>query len=75
MFAIDICKISDEYELGYKEPIVVEDFLANYHDIFPNELQGMPPQREVDDAIELVPSVTRIARAPCVLVFPFFGAK
>ena len=31
---------------------------------FTNELQGMPPQREVDHAIELVRGVTPIARAP-----------
>ena len=38
IFAIDICKISDESEPICEEPIIVEDFLANYHDIFLNEL-------------------------------------
>ena len=61
VFAIDIRKILDESRLSRKEPIIVEDFLANYQDIFPDELPGMPAQRKVDHAIKLIPRVAPIA--------------
>ena len=35
----------------------------NYHDIFVDELLGMPPQKEVDHAIELIHGVAPIATA------------
>ena len=63
VFAIDVCKILDESKPGCNEPINFEDFLTNYQDIFLDELSGMPPQREVDHAIELVARVTPIAKA------------
>ena len=40
VFAIDIRKISDDSEPSCKEPINIEDFLANYHDIFLDDCQG-----------------------------------
>ena len=61
VFAIDIRNISDESWPSRKEPINVEDFLANYQDIFPDEVLWMPPQRKVDHAIKLVPTVAPIA--------------
>ena len=45
VFATRIHKISNESEPGCKEPINVEDFLANYLDILLDELLGMPPLR------------------------------
>ena len=39
---------------------VVCDFL----DVFPNELPSLPPDRDVEFAIELVPSTTPISRRP-----------
>ncbi|KAL0539981.1 hypothetical protein IC582_024203 [Cucumis melo] len=41
------------------EPVVRE-----YSDVFPDELPGLPPPREVDFAIELKPGTTPISRAP-----------
>jgi hypothetical protein len=38
VFAIDICKVLDESESSCKDPINVENFLANHQDIFPAEL-------------------------------------
>src|SRR4051812_44488293 len=32
----------------------IQDLLKEYHDIFPDELPGLPPYRSVDHAIELV---------------------
>ncbi|KAA0054872.1 gag protease polyprotein [Cucumis melo var. makuwa] len=41
------------------EPVVRE-----YPDVFPNELPGLPPPREIDFAIELEPDTAPISRAP-----------
>ncbi|KAA0054088.1 ty3-gypsy retrotransposon protein [Cucumis melo var. makuwa] len=41
------------------EPVVRE-----YPDVFPDELLGLPPPREVDFAIELEPGTASISRAP-----------
>ena len=39
---------------------VVKEFL----DVFPEELPGIPPEREVDMSIEVVHGTTPISRAP-----------
>ena len=39
---------------------VIREFL----DVFPEELSGVPPEREVDLSIELVQGTTLISRAP-----------
>ncbi|KAL4017118.1 hypothetical protein IC575_024792 [Cucumis melo] len=41
------------------EPVVRE-----YPDVFPDELPGLPPPREIDFAIELEPDTAPISRAP-----------
>lgn len=64
VFAIDFRKISCESKPSCKEPLLVADFLTNDHDIFLEELQGMPPEIEVDHTIELIPSVKLVAKAP-----------
>ena len=33
-------------------------------DVFPNELPGLPPQREVEFSIDLVPDTQPISKAP-----------
>ena len=63
-FAIDICKILDEFGPSCKESIVFEGFTANYRKKNLYELRGTPPQREVDHAIDLVLGVATIAKAP-----------
>jgi hypothetical protein len=40
-------------------PVVIE-----FQDVFPQELPGMPPVREIEFTIELVPGTTPIAQAP-----------
>jgi hypothetical protein len=42
-----------------KIPVVCE-----YPDVFPNELQGMPPDRDIEFAIELQPGTTPISKRP-----------
>ena len=39
---------------------VVKDFL----DVFPEELPGLPPQREIDFVIDLAPGVEPVSKAP-----------
>ena len=39
---------------------VVEEFM----DVFPEELPGMPPEREVEFYIDLIPGTTPIAKRP-----------
>jgi hypothetical protein len=40
--------------------LVVRDFL----DVFPDDLLGMPPKRDIEFKIELQPSTAPIARSP-----------
>ncbi|KAA3484518.1 DNA/RNA polymerases superfamily protein [Gossypium australe] len=44
--------------------VSIEIFEKGYPDVFPEELQGLPPTREVEFGIELVPSTTPILIAP-----------
>ena len=48
----------DQIEL--ENILVVKDFL----DVFPKELPGIPPVREVDLSIEILPGTTPSSRAP-----------
>ncbi|GKC03049.1 putative reverse transcriptase domain-containing protein [Tanacetum coccineum] len=48
----------DEPKLG--DISVVRDF----EDVFPEDLSGLPPQRQVEFRIDLVPRVTPIAKSP-----------
>jgi hypothetical protein len=45
---------------------ILEDhpILREYKDVFPNEVSGLPPRRDVDFSIELVPGAVPISRAP-----------
>ncbi|XP_071713176.1 uncharacterized protein [Rutidosis leptorrhynchoides] len=44
----------------------IEDvaIVSEYPDVFPNELPGIPPKRQVEFKIDLVPGATPIARSP-----------
>nr|GEV04947.1 putative reverse transcriptase domain-containing protein [Tanacetum cinerariifolium] len=52
------CVKEDEPKLG--DISVVRDF----EDVFPEDLSGLPPQRQVEFRIELVPEVTPIVKSP-----------
>ena len=41
-------------------PLVVDDFM----DVFPEELLGVPPNRELEFSIDLIPGAAPISRAP-----------
>ena len=55
------CYVMDSYE----EEQTVEDIpiVCNFKDVVPEELAGLPPQREIDFEIELVPSAQPIFKA------------
>ena len=50
----------DKKSKGVEEiPVVCE-----FPDVFPDEIPGLPPVREIDFSIELSPSTTPISKAP-----------
>lgn len=55
------------------KPLVIEDVpvVRDYPDVFPAELPGMPPERDVEFRIDLVPGTQPISRAPYRLARPF----
>ena len=38
--------------------------VCDYPDVFPNELSRLPPQREIESAIDVVPSATSASITP-----------
>ena len=48
-----------------KKEVKVEDIhvVSEYADVFPEDLPGIPPEREVDFTIELVPGAAPVSRA------------
>ncbi|XP_031126090.1 uncharacterized protein LOC116028471 [Ipomoea triloba] len=50
----------DSMEEALEQIAVVRDFL----DVFPEEIPGMPPEREVEFAIDLVPGTAPISKTP-----------
>ncbi|XP_052620961.1 uncharacterized protein LOC111893627 [Lactuca sativa] len=51
---------SNSEELGLSEVDVVRDYV----DVFPNDLPGLPPPRQVDFHIDIIPGAAPIAKAP-----------
>jgi hypothetical protein len=50
---------------GSKVPVVNE-----FPDVFPEELSGMPPDRDIEFVIELKPGTTPIYKTPCRMATP-----
>jgi hypothetical protein len=48
------------FNLSTESISVVEEFM----DVFPEELPGMPPEREVEFYIDLIPGIAPIAKRP-----------
>ncbi|GKB21936.1 hypothetical protein Tco_0855859, partial [Tanacetum coccineum] len=53
-------KSANEDELKLSDISVVREF----EDVFPEDLSGLPPQRQVEFCIDLVPGVTPVAKSP-----------
>ncbi|GKA07392.1 putative reverse transcriptase domain-containing protein [Tanacetum coccineum] len=54
-------------ELGSFDIIIGMDWLSKYHaliDLFPKDLLGLPPTRQVEFQIDLMPGAAPVARAP-----------
>ena len=47
-------------QLNREDILVINEFL----DVFPEELSGLPPEREVDLSTEVVHGMTPISKAP-----------
>ena len=45
----------------------LEDYqvLQEFKDVFPDEILGLPPKRDIDFTIELVPGTTPVSKTPC----------
>ena len=39
--------------------------VKEFSDVFPKELPGLSPEREVDLSVEILPRTTPISKAPC----------
>jgi len=47
------------------QPVLVDaDVVKEFSDVFPDELPGLPPDRQVEFVIDLIPGATLIARTP-----------
>jgi hypothetical protein len=47
-----------------ESPVERIPVVCDYPDVFPNELQGMPPDRDIEFAIELQPETAPISKRP-----------
>ena len=54
------------YVVGNDKDLKLDDIpiVRDYPDVFPKELPGLPPKREVEFTIKLVPGITPISKAP-----------
>ncbi|XP_074323098.1 uncharacterized protein LOC141660038 [Apium graveolens] len=74
IYALKASKLSSKGCDGYlafvkdtsKDEPHIDDYpvVREYEDVFPDELLGLPPHREVEFTIELVPGVEPISKAP-----------
>ena len=50
----------------------LEDFhvMQEFTDVFPDEVPGIPPKREIDFTIELVPGVAPVSKTPYMMSTP-----
>ena len=58
--------VTDEENINNEYKLKLEDILIlrGYLDVFPEEILGLPPKRELDFTIELVPGVVPSSKAP-----------
>ena len=47
----------------------LEEFhvLQEFRDVFPNEILGLPPKRDIDFTIELVPGAAPVSKTPYIM--------
>ena len=44
--------------------------LSKFRDVFPEEILGLPPQREIDFSIEIVPGSAPVSKIPYRMSIP-----
>ncbi|XP_073120313.1 uncharacterized protein [Henckelia pumila] len=54
-------------ELPAHPDISAVDVVRDFEDVFPKEVAGIPPDREVEFSIDLIPSTVPISKAPYIL--------
>ena len=59
-------------EAAENETIRLEDYpvLQELKDVFPDEIPGLPPKRDIDFTIELVPGVAPVSKSPYIMSTP-----
>ncbi|KAK1632407.1 hypothetical protein QYE76_006722, partial [Lolium multiflorum] len=59
-------QIEVELQLNSMKEVKLEDIpiVNEFQDVFPQELLGMPPDREIEFTIDLIPGIAPIAKAP-----------
>ena len=61
VFVVHITEINDKETKPNLEDL---PFLNDFKDIFPKEISGLPPRRDIDFTIELVPGAVPASKAP-----------
>ena len=59
-------------EVAENETPRLEEFhvLQEFKDVFPNEILGIPPKRDIDFTIELVPEIAPVSKTPYTMGIP-----
>jgi len=73
LFTINVHKPINEHVNGNGTNEMVRKLLEEYLDVFPSNLPGLPPAKEIDHAIDLMSNAKPISRAPYQLPFVKYG--
>ena len=60
LYAAHILETSGDETLRLEDYQVLQEFM----DVFPDEIPGLPPKRDIDFTIELVPGVALVSKTP-----------
>jgi hypothetical protein len=63
---VAMVQLDQDSMLNQTKAIALEDIrvVQEYHDVFPTELLGMPPDRDIEFLIELLPRTPPISKRP-----------
>jgi len=60
VFVVHVINNEKEGDLNLSDILAIKDFA----DVFPEEIPGLPPKRELNFLIELVPGIILVSKAP-----------
>jgi len=60
VFVVHVINNENDKDLNLADILVIRNFM----DVFPNKVPGLPPKRELDFSIELVPGTIPVSKAP-----------